>query len=935
MFRKRTVLIISVVGLIFAAGLLGFLLAEGAHKTDGDGRVTRFEWIKMLGEQFGTREYSEDIPFFQDVDRQNGYFAYVQSAVEWEILEKEENFYGDEPVTGEFAVVTAMRAMGKYRVQIYLESDKEPDTSDYLRLAYEYELITEERLDAELDETECSAILETVQNLNTRILWKDDYVKVVSKENVLEVEPENIFGYDAETGQARMDPAVIEKVEAGDIIVFDIGYAGLKTAGKVETLDSSGTVTISRPSVDEVFDVLVLSDVVSLSEDDFTLFYELDGKTLDAGQGRSSLLADDAWQDAVLFPASNAGYRAVPAASFSAGLQNKGISFFIISENNLVKIRVTDNNTGASLEQSFAADLTEDTSIECSFEIKDIDVGAQVLYGWGSLKYIDVQLYACLEEKINVSVVSEEVEIPLGTLTIPLAGGIASVQLQLNLVLSMEGDILITAEIPAGAHFAYEAKKGLRSIPMNLSYTEPQIELSAEMEATVCPKAVLTVLLLWDAAEIDLKAGVSAGAEMVLHSAQTCTDLFVACPVISLGVTVDPLFIAPLSAEWDVIEKEDAPFQWGRHYEVYLDGSAGFVKACTYEEQKDDESIVLPLPTATATADVNLDNTYTTCHGDVRFAFDYPDTWKISEDESGKIFADEDIHEWVALKNERGAAINYYEWKQSHLGGGGHADLSYWEASKAADSSLDSFVVGKVQETGWYDMITGEEHSEEDGSISYVVMPQADVGMHTGTGFSGLYDSFTFSYGTFYYFIMATAPDGKFTEDEEREVLAILSSFRLAENIQLSDASTVTDDSEPVKTIEELWEKLDGIWVFEEYTYNGETEYYPEHTMAFSYTDDTPCMHLDAHSDTSYFPDELFYEISAIDAEHYDLYYYKKGSYNGAKTANWGSDTLACWYSIDLTGFSNGELIISPHIMFSDRFIDNYSVFRYKLEDGT
>lgn len=898
MFRKRTVLITCGLVLILAAGLLGFLLAKGARKSDGDGRVPRFEWIKMLDEQFGIGEYRENIPYFQDVDRQNGYFAYVQSAVEWEVLEKEEKFNGDSPVTGEFAVVTAMRAMGKYRLQIYLESDKEPDTSDYLRLAYEYELITEERLDAELDEAECSAILETVQNLNTQILWKDDYVKAVTKENVLEMESGNIFGYDAETGQIQTDPSAMEKVEAGDIIVFDTGYAGLKTAGKVEALDSSGIVTVSRPSVDEVFDVLVLSDVVSLSEDDFTLFYELHGRTLDAGQGRSSLSADNGWQEAGFFPANHIGYAAVPAASFSAGLQNKGVAFSVTSENNLVKIRVTDNNTGASLEQSFAAGLEEDTAIECSFEVTDIDVGAQVLYEWGSLKYADVQLYVCLGEKINVSVVSEEVKIPLGTLTIPLAGGIASVQLQLNLVLSVEGDILIAAEIPAGAHFAYEAEKGLRSIPMNLSYTEPQIELSAEIEAAVCPKAVLTVLLLWDAAEMDLKAGVSAGAEMALHSTQTCTDLSVACPVISLGVTVDPILIPPLSKEWELLSKEDAPFRWSRHYEVYQDGRAGFVEVCTYGEQREEESGALSLPAVTAPVDELSE-------GDaVLFALQQGDfsqfagTYQAGENDNNGYGGGEPLEPLVLQDN-------------GVITGGGA-----WYSSDPYPAS-EPISVEKREDGSYLCQITFFDNAAQS---YFLIYPEGVVGEYT----AGLDTQFL----TDTLYIECLHIDGG--------VMDVV--YVKTDNLQLSPDASVTDDSKPVETIEELWAKLDGIWVFEEYTYNGKTVNYPELTMEFNYTDDIPCMHQELRSNIENWsspPDKLCYEIVAVDAEHYDVYYYKKGSYDGTEYSNWGSDILACWYSIDLMNLSNGELIISPHMTFSNGFTDNYSVFRYRLEDDT
>ena len=709
----------------------------------------------------------------------------MQAAVEWDVLEPEDRFDGDKPVTGEFASVTAVRALSGYRWQLYLETDEEPDDEAYFRLACENGLLEEERRKETLEKEECDSLLDAVQELNETVLWKDDYIQTVNRENVKELPAGSVAEYDAQAGSALLEKSVAETLQPGDIILFETAHTGFYTAGKIQTLDPSGSVTMTQPSLEDIYDTLILSDVVHISPQDTQAYYELGDGVLELGSRASAYLQD-----------SSVG-RIIPVRSFQTSYQDKGLSFLLASEEDTVKIQVTDNNTGASFEQSLDVDLGEGGGLECAFELKDISIGAQVVWKHGGLQYADVQMYASLEEKINANILSQEKEIPLGALSVPLAGGIASVKLDLSLILSVEGDIRIEASLPAGAHFSYERGKGLRSIPVQLSYTEPKIELTAKAEAMLSPGIALKVLFIWDAAELRLKAGVTAEAEAQLHSTQTCTDLSVAGPVVSLAVSVDPVVTDPLSKEWELLSAEDAPFRWEKHYEMYQDGSAGFVEACTWKDPGAEKETPEDQKPEDAEG-VSLTNTYVTRHGDIRFAFDYPDTWSVSEDESDKVFGDPSSHEWVMLKNERGANIVYYEWKQDHLGAGGHTQLSYWETSKAADSQLDSFVVGKVQFIGWYNIDSDEEHTTEDGTVYYALMPENEAGIEkSGMGFSGLYDSFTFAYGSSWYYFMASPPSGGFTKEEEQEVLAILSSFRLAERTaetENSDNSASEDD---------------------------------------------------------------------------------------------------------------------------------------------
>lgn len=156
------------------------------HKENKDG-TTRYEWIEMLTEQFGMNEPGSENPYFNDVDVDSPYFDCVQSAYEWELLEEGSSFHGEKTADGEFVALTAMRAIGRYKVQIYLGLSDEPSDKDYLDLAVEKGLIRKEQLDKGISKEESIAVLERASNLKLSQLWKDDVCDLQYRDDVIEI----------------------------------------------------------------------------------------------------------------------------------------------------------------------------------------------------------------------------------------------------------------------------------------------------------------------------------------------------------------------------------------------------------------------------------------------------------------------------------------------------------------------------------------------------------------------------------------------------------------------------------------------------------------------------------------------------------------------------------------------------------------------------
>lgn len=196
---------------------------------------------------------------------------------------------------------------------------------------------------------------------------------------------------------------------------------------------------------------------------------------------------------------------------------------------------------------------------------------------------------------------------------------------------------------------------------------------------------------------------------------------------------------------------------------------------------------------------VSLRNTYCTRYEMVNavtcptFQFDYTDNWRITEE----IIKDNFLEEKDVISNDRGTTITYMNFSNiDNLGGGGRTMLKI-EISKAADSNFvpglpagvsmnttyenpGNFIVAKIEIVGQLNMDTDTDYTAVGGEIMYAVLPESYIGIHEVVGLTGIYQACSFKYPLAYVFI-AEAPDRQFTIEEEQEIIAILSSFRVIE----------------------------------------------------------------------------------------------------------------------------------------------------------
>ena len=191
-----------------------------------------------------------------------------------------------------------------------------------------------------------------------------------------------------------------------------------------------------------------------------------------------------------------------------------------------------------------------------------------------------------------------------------------------------------------------------------------------------------------------------------------------------------------------------------------------------------------------------LKNTYKTRFGKLKavtcpqFQFNYSDNWKVTNEEiNNNLFAERDV-----ITNSAGATITYMNFASMN-GLGDEGRLMYKvEVSKVADSSftptvpagtnsdysnLGKFIVAKLKIVGELYMNKDSDFTSIDGSVLYAVVPESYVGIHEVVGHSGMYSKFSFKYPSPYAFFAEPIDSNyKFTEDEEKEIIEILSSFK-------------------------------------------------------------------------------------------------------------------------------------------------------------
>ncbi len=558
------------------AMIFGAVFFFKSNSAVDENAVNRYEWLKMLGERFGINEYTNESPYFGDVDSENPYFAYIQSAVEEKVLDASSAFDGEKYASGEFIIVTAMKTLGESKARIYLNTGDAITDDDYKELAVENGLVEKGKLKKGFSKEECEQVLETLYSLYFSEFWKDDYSNVVYQDGVIELSPEDVSRGNIDGSEITVADDMINSCKAGNIVVFTQETTGLKLARKITGIDSDGTLTLDDVELDEIVETLTVSDITEVTFDDIVNYYRL-YENINASNN-------------LIFQQNDTNV--IDTAVFSREINSKGYKLSVSTqgedEERCIAIQITENATGISYTFPISDKVKRDDEYSVEIDIDKICIGAQIDYSLlGGLNYAEaaVDAHATFKSEIKAE---EEKKILLFKTPVPLGNGIIGADIQIYLVLSVDGSISFEAELPLEASVSYEKNRGLRNIKNNFSVDDPMIEVDCNAGAGLRVEPVLMVLGCPNVMDMEFDIGVSAEAKVITRpNSQICADVSISFPVMTVSVCDDDdidTIIGDLGieAEWEIITSDDAPIKRGLHYELGPGERAEFVKECTY-----------------------------------------------------------------------------------------------------------------------------------------------------------------------------------------------------------------------------------------------------------------------------------------------------------------------------------------------------------------
>lgn len=772
--KKKLIIGISAAAILIAAIITGVMLSKSPEKKNSDdinvtckaevtkdGDITCYEWLKKL---CGKTSVEAD--------------DYRKAASDYGYITDNDEFNNDDIASGEFIALSAMRAMGESKMQIYLGTDDDISDKTNMELAVDKELIAEDSLNKGFSDEEADNVLDKFDELYYGEFWPDDVENVEYNDNVKQLEYFDIKDYKEDDNTIQLDPEAAKNLKKGDTIIFD--YKGLKVSEKISEDAGNGAFSLENPEIEDVFDTLILSDFESLTLDDIIDYYGRDNVEVSYGKPVIEM-----------------------AANVSGNIKSKGFGIEVSqNDNSELEVKLQDNNTGAYYKLPVKHRFKKKCeNFSVKWDVNNISVGAQVKYTLkDGLKYasvgvdIDSEISSSIEGELSEGILICEIPKPIG-------GAAVSVSVSLYVVPELDGSLSLKAEIPFHSGVSYEKGKGTKAT-MGQKSSQIAVEAEGEMGLFFRTAPMVVAARTIPLIDIELDMGAEADGKITRRTnGQICSDISINSPVFKVSAGNEDVKFnnkksllskmgMGLELKFDKIREPETI-----HYEKLPDGTKQYVKECTYSEQAEQEKTtenetVTEAPTKEQLTSQETDvkksgslNTYKTRLAEyypeqTTFYFDYPNNWIVTKERVSS-------GEYVVLENENGAKLEFdaSSHKKSIYGNQMYGDgKQYFEAtvtpiSKSRYNPGENFWIVKIKETQLLDGLTGGQTIYDDGPEMYAIIPEENA-MKDTIGYSGMRVMIWCMFDCPNATLIWTPANGSLTDKDREEIIAILQSFR-------------------------------------------------------------------------------------------------------------------------------------------------------------
>ena len=151
--------------------------------------ITLLEWIKILNTEAGITSYTETNPYFSSIDKDSTYYADVQAAVEWGVLEEAHPFLETQVLNKEWTAFTLVNLIGNaesssieiddlstthFPSQVQTSIQNGLFTLDHKKQFHPAEVMDKETAIALLDKVVDTINHRQITETKTSITWKED-----------------------------------------------------------------------------------------------------------------------------------------------------------------------------------------------------------------------------------------------------------------------------------------------------------------------------------------------------------------------------------------------------------------------------------------------------------------------------------------------------------------------------------------------------------------------------------------------------------------------------------------------------------------------------------------------------------------------------------------------------------------------------------------
>ncbi len=772
--KKKIIIGISAAGIVIAAIIVGIVIGNLSKKKNNDdinvtckaeitkdGDITCYEWLKKLCEKTAI-----------DAD------DYRKAAKEYGYITDNDEFNNDDIASGEFIALSAMRAMGENKMQIYLGTDEDITDRTNRELALDKELISEDSLNKGFSDEEAEKVLDKFDDLYYGEFWPNNIENIIYNDNVKQLKYFDIKDYKEDENTIQLDTDAVKDLKKGDTLVFD--YNGMKVSKKIKEVGVNGIFSLESPVMEDVFDTLTISDSTSLTLDDIINYYGLNN--VDTSSRKNTT---------------------VMTANVSGNIKSNGFKIGVSKNNdNELEVELEDNNTGASYKLPVKHKLKNNCdNFSVQWDVKNIGVGAQVKYNLkDGLKYasvgvdIDSEISSSIEGELSEGILLCQTPKPIGNAAV-------SVNVALYIVPDVDGKLTLKVEVPFHSGISYEKGKGTKTTMGLKSSMQTSIEAEGSMGLyfRTAPMLVTMKTIPLVDAELDMGA-VAKGTRTGRNNGQICSDVSIQFPIFKISTGSDDVKFnnkKSLFSEIGIsIEKSFDKFAKtaSTHYEQLPDGTKQFVKECTYSEQtesekaKDGETATeAEVPTQGQSGqETNVKksdslNTYKTRLAEyypeqTTFYFDYPDNWTMTTEKLNS------SSEYIVLENENGVRL-FFDARPNKApnsangGGKQYVSASVTKIAKSQYNPDENFWIVKIKDKELTDGLSGQTITYDDGPEMYAIMPEEKAAKNSisyvGTGIE-MWCMFDCPNAAGF----MTQANAKLTDKDREEIIAILQSFR-------------------------------------------------------------------------------------------------------------------------------------------------------------